>query len=68
MTKVQHGEDQNRDSKAENSQTGYNLVHNEGVFKKEGCFQTLIGGFQGLIGGWRFLVRGFSDSDWGLSG
>ena len=58
MTKVQHGEDQNRDSKAENRTTGYNLVYNEGVFKKEGCFQT-------LIGGWRFLVRGFSDSDWG---
>ena len=44
MTKVQHGEDQNRDSKAENRTTGYNLVYNEGVFKKEGSFQTLIEG------------------------
>ena len=44
MTKVQHSEDQNRGSKAENSKTGYNLVYNEGVFKKEERFQTLIEG------------------------
>ena len=44
MTKVQHSEDDNRDGEAENSKTGYNLIHNEGVFKKEGGFQTLIEG------------------------